>query len=99
MSVNLNFSKDKINKQLATLIKRLKANWEEKQLQKRQRHHYDKYPKYLNVYDLHEKEKLGWPEIADRIFPDEQDRKNAATKVREHYYEVAKEIIKDVEHF
>ncbi len=53
------------------------------------------FEKYFKAYDLRESGKL-WREIADEIFPNDVDRKNAEKKVQYYHEEVKRYIQEEV---
>ena len=107
--VDLRFDKkvilSKIESILEELIERAETHAPPKEPPTRQRHSFKRYPRYFQVYDLREEEALSFPEIAERIFPDDfkdadsrregdpQQQPEAKIDLVKHYYREAKRMI------
>ncbi len=98
---DLKKSKNRLMKDFESMVDELKPHIQKikkKDTKARKHHVFDLYPKYIKVYDMREKDKLKWREIADRVFPKEADSDNSETKVKQ-YFKEAKRLIKTVADF
>lgn len=105
--INLNYSKNRIIKELNPILDRLVTGWQETDLKERTRKHHswELYPLYLEIYDLMEKDRMTYVQIEHKLLDEGKlvEDSNKSERFNEikvkKYYDEAKRIIDNMDTF